>query len=85
MSPTSSLMHKKSAGRLIGERNGTKIYTNYPTLSKAAIGAMIQRIDRPYGTDYAKDADYIQAVQSGKTVRQSDYGTSGTIYTEKRN
>lgn len=65
--------------------NGTKIYTNYPTVTKAAIGAMMQRIDRPYGTDYAKDADYIQAVQSGQKVRQSDYGTSGTIYTEKKN
>ena len=65
--------------------NGTKVYTNYPSVSKAAIGAMIQRIGRPYGTDYAKDADYIQAVQSGQTVKQTDYGTTGRIYTEKKN
>jgi hypothetical protein len=32
-----------------------------------------------------KDADFIQAVQSGQKVRQSDYGTTGTIYTEKKN
>jgi RHS repeat-associated protein len=64
---------------------GTKIFTNYPSLGKAAIGAMIQRIDRPYGTDYAKDADYIQAVQSGQTVKQTDYGTTGRVYTEKKN
>ena len=63
-----------------------RIYTNYPSVSKAAIGAMMQRIDRPYGTDYAKDADYIQATQGGKvTVSPSSYGTTGTIYTEKKN
>jgi len=64
---------------------GTKIFTNYPTVTKAAIGAMMQRIDKPYGTDYAKDADYIQAVQSGQTVNAKDYGTTGRIYTEKKN
>jgi hypothetical protein len=70
----------------INQIGGTQIYTNYPSLTKAAIGAMIQRIDRPYGTDYAKDADYIQAAQGGKvTVDQKGYGTMGRIYTEKKN
>ena len=64
---------------------GNKTYINYPSLSKAAIGAMIQRIDKPYCTDYAKDADYIQAVQSGQAVNAKDYGTTGRIYTEKKN
>lgn len=62
---------------------GTQIFTKYPIVTKAAIGAMLQRIDKPYGTGYAKDADYIQAVQNGQTVNAKDYGTIGRVYTEK--
>jgi RHS repeat-associated protein len=65
--------------------SGTKILTNYPSVTKAAIGTMIQRINMPYGTDYAKDADYIQAVQSGGTPNPAKYGTTGRIYSEKKN
>lgn len=64
---------------------GTKVYTNYPSVTKKAVGVMIMRIDKPYGTDYAKDADYIQAVQSGQAVNPNRYGTTGRVYTEKRN
>ena len=64
---------------------GTKISTHYPSVTKEAIRAMIMRIDKPYGTDYAKDADFIQATQSGQTVNPKAYGTTGRIYTQKKN
>ena len=64
---------------------GTKVFTNYPSVTKEAVKAMIMRIDKPYGTDYAKDADYIQAVQSGNKPAPDRYGTTGRIYTEKKN
>jgi len=44
-----------------------------------------KNFSQSYGTDYAKDADYIQATQSGQTVNPNAYGTTGRIYTEKKN
>jgi len=63
---------------------GTRVYTHYPSITKNAVQAMIMRINKPYGTDYAKDADYIQAVQSGLKPDPTKYGTTGRIYTEKK-
>lgn len=60
------------------------VYTHYATVTKDAIKAMIMRIDKPYGTDYAKDADYIEAVRNGQTPQPKEHGTNGTIYTEKK-
>ena len=79
------LMDKVSTTVQNNQIGGTQIYTNYPSVSKAAIGAMMQRINRPYGTDYSKDADYIQATKDGKVVDPKGYGTTGRIYTEKNN
>lgn len=79
-----SLMDKVGAVLQTSQTGGTKVVINYPSVTKDAVSAMMMRIDKPYGTDYAKDADYIQAVQSGKTINLKEYGTTGRIYTQKK-
>lgn len=64
---------------------GSLVTINYPNLSKPAIAAMVGRINQPYGTDYAKDADYIEATRRGETVNPRDFGTAGRIYTQQNN
>jgi RHS repeat-associated protein len=66
----------------IGKKN---VYTHYPSVTKEAVGAMIQRINKPIGSNYESDSDYISEVQAGKTPNLKEFGTNGRVYSEKKN
>lgn len=57
---------------------------DYQNLDKKSIGEMMTRIGMPYGSEYSKDADYIQDVKDHRPVNSSNYGTTGRIYQERQ-
>jgi RHS repeat-associated protein len=61
-----------------GHRNVTVEFGG--CLTSENIKAMIMRIDKPYGTDYEQDIDFMRACDRNPNTDPRQFGTSGSIY-----